>query len=70
MNKTLYTQIEDSIKNGITTKQFEKKFKIKLLKKNSFIDNQTERDYIMYFIDDNTVIETYKNKVTDIIEYI
>ena len=68
MDKTLYTQIEDAIKKGITIKQFEKKFNIRLFKENSFIDNQTERDYIMYFINDNTVIETYKNKITDIIE--
>ena len=70
MDKTLYTQIEDAIKKGITIKQFEKKFNIKLLKENSFVDNQTDKDYILYFIDNNTVIETYRNKVIEIIEYI
>ena len=70
MDIKLYKQIEDTIKNGLTIMQFEKKFKIKLHKNNSFIDNQTDKEYILYFIDDNMVIETYRNKVTNIIEYI
>ena len=66
MDITLYKNIEKAINKGCTIKQFEKQFNIKLLKKKAFINNQTDKEYLLYFIDDNTIVETFKNKVTDI----